>query len=66
MMFAELNRMKANYQMGLGSMSDVEPLEDWSGPGTAIPSNAGESGLRTFYRTWLDRMALSKLDATER
>lgn len=57
---AQLYNTKANYQMGLGSMSDVGPLEQWDGPGVAIPSNAGESGLRTFYDTWLDRMTLSQ------
>jgi phenylpropionate dioxygenase-like ring-hydroxylating dioxygenase large terminal subunit len=57
--FAELNNVKLNYQMGLGAMSDVEPLRDWEGPGTAIPSNAGESGLRTFYKTWYERMTMS-------
>lgn len=54
--FAELNNVKANYQMGLGGMSDVAPLENWVGPGVAMPSNAGESGLRTFYATWFDRV----------
>jgi hypothetical protein len=57
--FAELNNVKLNYQMGLGSMSDIAPLRDWEGPGTAVPSNAGESGLRTFYKTWLERMTIS-------
>ncbi|WP_425417614.1 aromatic ring-hydroxylating oxygenase subunit alpha [Oricola indica] len=56
MTYAQVNNVKANYQMGLGPMSDVEPLKDWSGPGVAVPSNAGESGLRTFYNTWIDRL----------
>jgi hypothetical protein len=55
--FAEINGMKANYQMGLGAMTDVRPVADWPGPGVALPSNADEGGLRTFYRTWYDRMA---------
>jgi phenylpropionate dioxygenase-like ring-hydroxylating dioxygenase large terminal subunit len=54
--FAEVNNVKLNYQMGLGSMGDVEPIAGWPGPGVAIPSNAGEAGLRTFHRTWYDRM----------
>jgi phenylpropionate dioxygenase-like ring-hydroxylating dioxygenase large terminal subunit len=63
--FAELNNVKLNYQMGLGSMSDVEPLRDWEGPGTAVLSNAGEGGLRTFHKTWFEWMTSSKLDFAE-
>lgn len=54
--FAELNNIKLNYQMGLGSMGDTESLRDWPGPGKAVPSNAGEGGLRTFHRSWLTQM----------
>jgi hypothetical protein len=63
--FAELNNVKLNYQMGMGSMSDAEPLRDWEGPGTAVLSNAGEGGLRTFHKTWFERMTMSKLDVGE-
>jgi phenylpropionate dioxygenase-like ring-hydroxylating dioxygenase large terminal subunit len=55
-LFARKKAMKLNYQMGLGEMSDFEPARDWSGPGTAVPSNAGEGGLRTFHRTWYQKM----------
>lgn len=54
--FAELNNIKLNYQMGLGTMGDTEPLHDWPGPGEAMPSNAGEGGLRTFHHSWLKQM----------
>jgi len=54
--FAEMNNVKLNYQMGLGKMGNVEPIVDWPGPGIAISSNAGEAGLRTFHRTWFARM----------
>ena len=54
--FADLVGMKLNYQMGLGRMSNVEPFADWPGPGSAVPSNAGESGLRTFHRSWCRHM----------
>lgn len=54
--FAELNDVKLNYQMGLGAMGDAEPLRDWEGPGVAVQSNAGEGGLRTFHKTWYARM----------
>lgn len=59
--FAEMNNVKLNYQMGFGNMADVEPLRDWVGPGTAVSSNAGEGGLRTFHKTWFERMTGSKL-----
>ncbi len=54
--FAEVTGMKLNYQMGLGDMSNVALINDWPGPGIAVPSNAGESGLRTFHRTWCRHM----------
>ena len=54
--FAEMNDLKFNYQMGLDDMFDVEPIPDWPGPGVAMPSNAGEGGLRTFHRTWYRKM----------
>ena len=54
--FAETSRFRLNYQMGLGAMGDVEPVPDWPGPGRAMPSNAGEGGLRTFHANWLRRM----------
>lgn len=54
--YAEVLGMKLNYQMGLGKMSDVAPVQDWPGPGMAVPSNAGESGLRTFHRAWYRQM----------
>jgi phenylpropionate dioxygenase-like ring-hydroxylating dioxygenase large terminal subunit len=56
MVFAEMNNLKCNYQMGLGAMGDVAPLADWPGPGHAVPSNAGEGGLRTFHRNWYGKM----------
>ena len=54
--FAEMNDIKLNYQMGLDEMSDTVPLTDWPGPGIAEASNAGEGGLRTFHHTWLRQM----------
>jgi phenylpropionate dioxygenase-like ring-hydroxylating dioxygenase large terminal subunit len=54
--FAEMNDMTFNYQMGLGERFNVEPIEDWPGPGRAVPSNAGEGGLRTFHQSWLRMM----------
>jgi len=54
--FAELNDIKLNYQMGMGEMSDSPHLQDWPGPGVAEASNAGEGGLRTFHNTWLRQM----------
>ena len=54
--FAEMNDVAFNYQMGLGERFDVEPIEDWPGPGRAVPSNAGEGGLRTFHESWLRMM----------
>jgi phenylpropionate dioxygenase-like ring-hydroxylating dioxygenase large terminal subunit len=54
--FSELQNVKFNYQMGMPGMGDVEPDADWQGPGVAWPSNAGESGLRTFHRRWLAQM----------
>jgi phenylpropionate dioxygenase-like ring-hydroxylating dioxygenase large terminal subunit len=59
--FAEMNNVKLNYQMGFGKMGDFEPLADWPGPGVAVPSNAGEGGLRTFHQTWYERMTMSQL-----
>jgi phenylpropionate dioxygenase-like ring-hydroxylating dioxygenase large terminal subunit len=55
--FAEINDVKLNYQMGLGDMGDVAPLADWPGPGHAVPSSAGEGGPRTFHQTWYERLA---------
>lgn len=54
--FVRKRSVEFNYQMGMSGMSDVVPLEDWPGPGTAWPSNAGESGLRAFHRQWLAKM----------
>jgi len=54
--FGEMIGLKANYQMGLGPMGDSVPTTDWPGPGRAMPSNAGECGLRTFHTTWLNQM----------
>jgi phenylpropionate dioxygenase-like ring-hydroxylating dioxygenase large terminal subunit len=54
--FAELNDIKLNYQMGMGEMGDSPHLQDWPGPGVAEASNAGEGGLRTFHNTWLRQM----------
>jgi hypothetical protein len=51
-----MNDVKLNYQMGLGDMSDTQPVVDWSGPGVAVGSNAGEEGLRTFHRSWYRQM----------
>ncbi len=59
---AELRGLKLNYQMGMPGMGTAEPLHDWPGPGTAWPSNAGESGLRTFHRRWLEQMTLPEAD----
>lgn len=59
-LFAEMNDVKLNYQMGLGSMSDVETLPDWPGPGVAAASNAGEEGLRTFHRSWYRHMVAAR------
>jgi hypothetical protein len=58
--FAEMNNVKANYQMGLGDMGDEKPVANWPGPGVAVQSNAGEGGLRTFHRTWYERMTQSR------
>ncbi len=66
MEFIQRNNIKANYQMGLGPMSDVFPIEDWAGPGVAIPSSAGESGLRTFYTTWFDRLTSTSRPAGQK
>ncbi|WP_423140867.1 aromatic ring-hydroxylating oxygenase subunit alpha [Parablastomonas sp. CN1-191] len=54
--FAELNKVRFNYQMGLGDMSSSKPLTDWVGPGVANSTNAGEGGLRTFHKTWYERI----------
>jgi phenylpropionate dioxygenase-like ring-hydroxylating dioxygenase large terminal subunit len=54
--FAEMNEVKLNYQMGLPGMGDIEPIKDWPGPGHAAASNAGEEGLRTFHRSWYRHM----------
>lgn len=54
--FAEVNDIKLNYQMGMGEMNDSPPMDDWPGPGVAEMSNAGEGGLRTFHSTWLRQM----------
>src|SRR5262249_45227507 len=54
--FAEMNQVKLNYQMGLGDMSDETPIVDWAGPGVAVASNAGEAGLRTFHQSWYKKM----------
>jgi nitrite reductase/ring-hydroxylating ferredoxin subunit len=55
-LFVRTQGVRFNYQMGLGAMSDVVPRDDWPGPGTAWPSNAGESGLRSFHRKWVEQM----------
>jgi phenylpropionate dioxygenase-like ring-hydroxylating dioxygenase large terminal subunit len=55
-LFARRAGMRFNYQMGMPGMSDVTPMTDWPGPGTAWPSNAGESGLRAFHRRWIEQM----------
>lgn len=60
--FAQMNDIKLNYQMGLGTMGDAAPLADWPGPGVAMPSNAGEGGLRTFHHSWLRHMAEGKIE----
>lgn len=60
--FAELNNVRFNYQMGFGAMSATKPLTDWVGPGIADRSNAGEGGLRCFHRTWYERITNTKLD----
>ncbi|MQB00636.1 MAG: Rieske 2Fe-2S domain-containing protein [Actinobacteria bacterium] len=57
--YAELNNVKFNYQMGMPGMAPAVPLADWPGPGTAWASNAGESGLRTFHRRWAQQMCSS-------
>ena len=54
--FAEINNVKLNYQMGMGDMGDSTPIANWEGPGVAVQSNAGEGGLRTFHKTWFARM----------
>lgn len=55
-LFARTRDLRFNYQMGMDGMSDVDPMTDWPGPGTAWPSNAGESGLRSFHRRWVEQM----------
>src|SRR3546814_20257019 len=52
MEFIQRNNIKANYQMGLGPMSDVFPIEDWAGRGVAIPSSAVEAGFGPFISPW--------------
>lgn len=42
-----------NYEMGMDHMGGSPPLANWPGPGTAHPSNAGESGLRAFHDRWI-------------
>nr|WP_281720276.1 Rieske 2Fe-2S domain-containing protein [Nitrosomonas nitrosa] len=59
--FAEMNEIKLNYQMGLAGMGDTMPLADWPGPGVAMPSNAGEGGLRTFHKSWIRHMSQGKV-----
>jgi phenylpropionate dioxygenase-like ring-hydroxylating dioxygenase large terminal subunit len=54
--FAEINDIKCNYQMGMPGMTDTEPLHDFPGPGHATASNAGEGGLRTFHKMWIRQM----------
>lgn len=56
--FAEVRGLRFNYQMGLADigMAEVEPLPNFPGPGSAWPSNAGESGLRAFHRSWYQQM----------
>jgi PAH dioxygenase large subunit len=41
-----------NYQMG----AEVEPDENWPGPGVAIPVNFTDANLRAFYDRWLEMM----------
>ncbi|MHB1090733.1 MAG: aromatic ring-hydroxylating oxygenase subunit alpha [Ilumatobacteraceae bacterium] len=55
-LFVRTRDVRFNYQMGMPGMSDVKPMADWPGPGTAWPSNAGESGLRSFHRRWVEQM----------
>ena len=61
--FAEMNDIKLNYQMGLGGMGEAKPIADWPGPGVAVASSAGEGGLRTFHETWYERMTGRKVSA---
>lgn len=63
--FAEINNIKLNYQMGLGDMGTATPVTNWEGPGVAVQSNAGEGGLRTFHKTWYARMTGQDLGAVE-
>lgn len=55
--FADRKNIKLNYQMGLGDMGDTAALTNWPGPGHAVPSSAGEGGLRTFHNSWYDWIA---------
>lgn len=55
-LFVRTRDVRLNYQMGMKGMSDGEPMTDWPGPGVAWPSNAGESGLRSFHRRWVEQM----------
>lgn len=56
--FAKISKVKLNYQMGLGEMSaGYEPVS-WPGPGHAVPTSAGEGGLRTFHNSWLKWMTV--------
>lgn len=41
-----------NYQMGM----ELEPDEDWPGPGVAQPVNFTDANLRNFYSRWLEMM----------
>lgn len=55
--FVRTRGVRFNYQMGMPGMSDgIKPMSDWPGPGDAWPSNAGESGLRSFHGRWLEQM----------
>lgn len=55
--FTKRTGTKSNYQMGMGSMGDVEDIsEDWPGPGTIYDTNFEDGTLRTFYESWYRSM----------
>lgn len=44
---------KANYQMGMDGMGDLEDISnEWPGPGTVYNTNFEDGTLRTFYKSW--------------
>ncbi|MDY7102771.1 MAG: aromatic ring-hydroxylating dioxygenase subunit alpha [Actinomycetota bacterium] len=49
------HQQRANYGMG----AEVEPDENWPGPGVAIPMNFTDTNLLAFYRRWLEMMTAS-------